>query len=140
MQSVSDVLAQVQGLSERFLSVDEPTGKPALDNEPVSQGSANEALDDVENMMNIVQSSVISANLAIDSLLKRGKQDKLVKLFGEDAKNLLEQTKECLAGIADMFDLIDDKEEPAQEPAEEPKEPEPKETKPEEKPEEEPKV
>ena len=103
--SVEDVVKKVSSLEERFLESGDKTGDPDIDQDTGEVGTVEDRFEEVESLMQMAQSSALTAYQAVEQLLKRGHQDKLDTLFGEGAKDLLEQTKRCLESISEMFAL-----------------------------------
>jgi hypothetical protein len=106
--SVESVISNVKKLEERFLEDEDKTGDPEIDQDTGEVGTVEDRFEEVESLMSMAQNSALTAVEAIDQLLKRGHQDKLDTLFGEGAKELLEQAKKCMASIADLFNLSAD--------------------------------
>jgi hypothetical protein len=115
-------MKEIDALEERFLSADDQTGKPEFDE--TSDGSVStpeEEFDEVDMLMDVIQSSAINAMMCIDSVLRRGHKDKLVAMFGAEAEAVLKESKACLESVVELFQMADEEE--PQEPVEEPKEP-----------------
>lgn len=133
MDHLKNLLAEVAELEERFLGDDEKTGNPELDQEPIDMDSPEDEFDEVAMMMEVTKSSVSNAMMSIEMMMRRGHKDKLVAMFGEEAKNILEETYECLQGVVELFDVAAEMPAPSEKPAEEePSEEEPKEEEPKE--------
>lgn len=130
MEKVDEVVQSVNSLAERFLDTEVHTGIADMDTDVGVEG---EGYDEVQSFMQIAQQSALNANMAITQLLKPAHQDKLITLFGEKAQELLKQTKECLEGIAGLFNVEDEEEsEEEAEEEEETEEPEEEESEEEE--------
>lgn len=125
MKNVDEVVQGVKGLAERFLDQEVKTGMPDLDASPTEVGPEGQAYDEVQDFMDIAQNSSMNVIVAINQMLKPAHKDKLVTLFGENAEELLKQTKTCLEGIAGLFnseEMPEDEEEEGEEGEEEPEE------------------
>lgn len=116
-----DTFDRVKKLEERFLSQDEKTGDPNVDGQTEIQDQGVTELEEVDAFMAIAQNASINAYIAIEMLLKHGTKEALDKHFGEGSAELLNQTKDCLESIADMFAIQDF--EPDSEDSEETEEP-----------------
>lgn len=125
---------RIKHLQERFLSKDEKTGDPNIDQEASAEFvDTTTETEEVETFMLMAQNSAINVYLAIDMLLKHGDKAALDAHFGEGSHALLKETQECVEGIASLFGLEGKEEAPeAQEPtleldvAEDPTKEEPK--------------
>lgn len=131
-------LDHLKELEERFLGAEEPTGKDQFDGKATDTDLPEDEFEEVQMMMRIVESSVKNTLMCIESMMRRGHQDKLVAMYGEDAKDLLAETQGCLGSVAELFESLGEEEEAAEEPEETAEEPEQAEEVPAEEPAEKP--
>jgi hypothetical protein len=146
MPDIESIVKHVQGLEERFLSAEEPTGDKELDApaETIQATSIELSQDELEDIASGVQGSVWSAHVMLEQMIARADSAQMSRVFGEDAKELLVKASETLEGIASLMDHLMEEvevgepnsEEVPEKPEEKKPEEKPEEKKPEEKPEE----
>jgi hypothetical protein len=137
--NTEELVKQAKDLEERFLDADVETGDPDVDEPEASEEEAQE-YDEVEAMSTMAANAVQSCMIAIEQLMRRGHEDKLKEMFGEDAKAVLKKAQECLGMVEDLLagEPIEDDEEESEDD-EESEDKEPKEKKEKEPKDEEPK-
>ena len=108
MNSVEQIVKSVKDLEERFLEAEVDTGDPAddVDTGPLADGRMSE----LDAFMAIAQNSAVSCMVSIEQMLATHKAE-LQRMFGDDAESLLNQTKECLQGISELFAMDEEEEE-----------------------------
>ncbi len=102
-----DAVVMAKNLEERFLSADDKTGIPNVDNKDAGFADLPEdEFSEVELLIATVRDLCRRGSDCAELVLKRGHEDKLKEMYGPDSVGILAEAAAQMKDIAEILELL----------------------------------